>query len=406
LRGTFPSPYEVAPHRLAAVAAALRGGAEWADRIYLHADAVFMRHLLGGRPVVRSFHDFLYQEALLSAFSLPAALTIVPSEYLKRCIEASVGQTGARPLEPVRVIPNGVDVPARRPRARPPKGVAPRVPGDIVLVHPHRPDVRKGIAESLELVRELSRRRPAARVRLLVAKHVDEGVSEEASGHHALAMVMAQKLGVSRSIELFDWMPQARMPSLYAFADATLCIGNFIEAFGLVPLESVAAGTPAVCARAGALRELEGVPGLSFVPHGDIPAAADALEGALAQDRAQAQGALREKFDPERMKAAYVEAITGRLPRPRPGRRATRRCPESLEGHGTGLWRLAPWCHVEGSRIYNDYDYGYAEIPALAAVIRRRGGPGHGFARQAAAKAGVSSKEFDDAVRRGFLTRA
>jgi glycosyltransferase involved in cell wall biosynthesis len=406
LRGTFPAPYEVAPHRLAAVAAALRGGAEWADRVYLHADAVFMRHLLGDRPVVRSFHDFLYEEALLSAFSLPAALTIVPSEYLKRCIEVAVGQTGARPLEPVSVIPNGVAVPARRPRARPPAGVAPRVPGDMVLLHPHRPDARKGIREAIELVAELHRRRPKARVRLLVASHVDEKVSAEAASYRGAVMNMARKAGVAGPVEFFDWLPQDRMPSLYAFADATLCIGNFIEAFGLVALESVAAGTPALCARVGALREVEGVPGLCFVPHGDVPAAADALEEALAHGRPQAGGVLRERFDPERMKAAYVDAMTGRLPRPRLGRRPSRRGTEALEGNGMGLWQLTPWCHVEGIRIYNDYEYGYAEVPSLAALLRGRGGSGRGFARTAAERAGVSPTEFDDAVRRGSLMRA
>lgn len=406
LRGTFPSPYEVAPHRLAASADALRGGADWADRVYLHADALFMRHLLGCKPVVRSFHDFLYEEALLSAFSLPAALTIVPSEYLGRCIEASVGQTGARPLEPLRVIPNGVAVPERRPRARPPEGVAPRAPGDIVLLYPHRPDVRKGIAEAIKLVAELRRRRPKARVRLLVASHLDEQASERAPGDRGSILDLALAAGVTSSVEFHPWVRYERMGGVYAFADATLCIGSFIEAFGLVPLESIAAGTPAVCVRVGALRELEGVPGLHFVPYGDTPAAADALDSALAGGSVQAQVALRERFDPARMGAGYLEAITGRLPHPGSGTWDSRRRPGSLGGHVAGRWRLAPWCHVEGSRIYNDYEYGYAEIPSLAAVVRARGDSSPGFTRHAALRAGVLSATFDDAVRRGFLTRA
>ena len=283
LRGTFPSPYEVAPYRLAQTAAALKDAAGWADRIYLHADAVFMRHLLGDRPLVRALHDFVYEEALLSAFSLPAALTVVPSEYLRRCIEAAVRRTGARELEPVRVIPNGIELPARPPRPAPPTGVTRREPGDIILLYPHRPDPRKGIRESLDLVGELRHRRPKARVRLLVASHLDEKVSEEAASYRGAVMAMAREAGVAGSVEFHPWAPYKQMGRLYAFGDATLCIGNFIEAFGLVPLESAAAGTPAICARVCALLELEGLPGLHHVPYGDPPAAADAVGAALAR---------------------------------------------------------------------------------------------------------------------------
>lgn len=406
LRGTFPSPYEVAPHRLAQTISALSAAAGWADRAYLHADAVFTRHALRGIPVVRSFHDFLYEEALLSAFALPAALAVVPSEYLKRCIESSVSGFGAREMEPVLVIPNGVLVPQRSPAPKAPPGVRPRKQGEAVLLYPHRPDARKGIAESLKLLAELKRRRSKGRIRLLVASHVDEKVSDEAAAYRASVTGMARHAGVEDAVEFFGWLAPERMPSLYAFADATLCIGNFIEAFGLVPLESVVAGTPAVCARVGALRDLEGTPGMRFVPYGDMAAAVDAIESVLASemDSGLVREAVSARFNLEAMQERYVEAITGRLPASSsPKARAGVRPLEKLaQGRA---YRLAPWCHIESGRIYNDYEYGYGDFPSLVSLLGGPAGGGRSFTRRQAA--GVAAgREYESALQRGYIVAA
>ncbi|MSQ08508.1 MAG: glycosyltransferase [Dehalococcoidia bacterium] len=402
LRGTFPSPYEVAPHRLARTAAALADASGWADRAYLHADAVFMRHALGGTPVIRSFHDFLYEEALLSAFALPSALTIVPSEYLKRCIEVSVSGLGVREMETVMVVPNGVHVPARLPTPKPLPGIGPKRPGETVLLYPHRPDARKGIAECLKVLAELKRRRPKDRVRLLVASHVDEKVSDEAATYRGSVTKMALHSGVEDAVEFFGWLAPEQMPSLYAFADATLCIGSFIEAFGLVPLESAAAGTPAVCARVGALRDLEGTPGLSFVPYGDVPAATDAVEGALEarMDSRSVRKHIASRFSLTAMQDRYVEAITGRLATALKQRSGPAR-PDKRAGDKA--YRLAPWCHIEGRRIYNDYEYGYCEFPALLSLITGSAGSTRAFTQAQAESSSTAMRELETSLLRGYV---
>ncbi len=403
LSGTFPSPYEVAPYRLTETASALQVAAQWADRTYLHADAIFMRDILAGRPVIRSLHDFLYEEALLSAFTLPASLTIVPSDYLRRCIEASVRQNGSRTLGPVRVIPNGVEVPERPPRPVAPAGATPRSSGDIVLLYPHRPDIRKGIREALQVTAELKRRRPRARVRLLVAAHVDEGIEGAPKDYRAQVEVAAQEFGAERSVEFHAWLPEVRMGSLYAFGDVTLCIGRFIESFGLVPVESVVAGTPAVCTRVGALRELEGLPGLRHIPFGDIAAATDAVESCvdIQFNRMEAAREVNKRFSLAGMKQAYVEAITGPLHRPSPA------ASKPVISHD--LFELAPWCHVDGNRIYNDYEYGYADFKDLARFLAA-GKPGTtGEARfnpAQARRSGVKQADLDRALSRGLLVLA
>ena len=86
LRGVFPATHQVSPISLARTAGVLRRTADWADRVYLHADSVYLRHAIEGAQIVRSIHDYVYEEALVSTLSLPADTTVVPSDYLKRCV--------------------------------------------------------------------------------------------------------------------------------------------------------------------------------------------------------------------------------------------------------------------------------------------------------------------------------
>ena len=53
LKGAFPARYETAPHRLKNTWRALARASGRADRVYLHADAVYMRAALADRPVIR-----------------------------------------------------------------------------------------------------------------------------------------------------------------------------------------------------------------------------------------------------------------------------------------------------------------------------------------------------------------
>ncbi|MEX0763471.1 MAG: glycosyltransferase family 4 protein [Dehalococcoidia bacterium] len=357
LRGAFPSPYEVAPFMLSQTVVRLQEAAGWADRIYLHADAMFMRQVFGDAPLVRSLHDFVYEEALLSAFSLPAALTIVPSRYLEECIEASASAS-AGPTGPVRVVPNGIRRADNPVHPSPPQGVVPREPGDLVLLFPHRLDPRKGLIEALEITALLGSKRPDRRVRLLAPGYPAGASFDDSAASRDHVVAMARERGVESAVEVHGWVPHEQMASYYAFGDVTLCPGNFIEAFGLVPLESVAAGTPAICARVGAFRELEGFPGISHVAYGDVEAAADAVEAAIdgLLDEAVASAAIDERYSHRRMLDGYIEAITGPVATPE----------AALGSAGADGYVLAPWCHLEGDRIYNDYLYGYRDMPDLA----------------------------------------
>ncbi|MBI4219793.1 MAG: glycosyltransferase family 4 protein [Chloroflexi bacterium] len=398
LRGFFPDPYEAPPHQIADTARDLKPLVEWADRIYLHADIFHFRSLVPpGVPLIRSFHDFHYETALVSAFAYGADLTIVPSEYLRRCIRATVGESGLRALEPVEVIPNGIDLGVYRPggtRAAP-AGVAPRRPGELVLLHPHRPDPRKGIEQSLRVVLALRRQQPRRPVRLLVPRHVDAPSDPGIAAHYADVERLAHEIGVADSVEFHPWFGEPDMPALYRFADATLCLGNFIESFGLTVYESLACGSTVVAARVGALREAPEFADLYRVEFGDVAGATEAVAeaGRGMRDAEGARQLIGDRFGMDAMTKAYVAAIQDAVSRPQ--RDAAPVVPSS--------YGLAPWCHVAGNRIYNDYAYRHLELPGLASVVVLRAS---GWDLSTLAKEGVPEAEVQEAVRAGVLIRS
>ncbi len=362
LRGGFPAPFQTSPDRLASTWRLVAKTAIWADRAYLHADAFYFREALDGLPVVRSLHDFVYEEALVSAFSLPAERTIVPSNYMRSCVEATAGavvSTGE-----IVVIPNGVAAPNWPVEPQLPQGIRDRQPGDLILLHPHRLHVEKGIEESTKIAVDVQRRMPDRRVRLLAPGLASESSRDEADLGMDSIHESARKLGGEDLLELHAWLDLAAMPAYFAAGDITLCPGRFVESFGLVPLESVAAGTPAVCARVGGFREHEGLPGLRHFDFGDTQTAASIIVELAAGefDEAAAARDVASQFDMETMRQAYVDAICGPLA-----------STEHTAAPAGQSLRIAPWCHVSGERIYHDYLGRFARFPEITAAANESG---------------------------------
>lgn len=366
LRGSFPATHQVSPAALAQTSDLLRKAADWADRVYLHADAVYLRHALEGADIIRSIHDYVYEEALVSTLSLPANVTVVPSEYLKRVIEATVALSGRTSIEPVISIPNGVHVPESLPQPKLPDGVQAREENDLILLFPHRPEPTKGVREAISTVVEVQRLDPARNVRLLMPAYSSDSNLDEAAGSSQEILAMAEELGASDIVELHSWLSPGEMPGYYTAGDVTLCVGSFIESFGLVPVESVANGTPAVCTRVGALRQFVDVDGITLVPYGRIETAANAvLDATAATGEWLNSGAIQIKalFSRETMVSEFESVITRFLP----GDRA-------ILLAGNGRLELAPWCDVQEDRIYDDYAAASVQFPELTRALGSGGG--------------------------------
>jgi len=383
LRGAFPATHQVSPAALSQTFRAISDASAWADHVYLHADALYLRHALGSTDPVRSIHDLMYEEALLSVTTLEASATIVPSDYLKRCVEATSIMTGNELIEPVVTVPNGVEIPSSISPKLPPS-VGPRGDDDLILLCPHRPQESKGLVESIEVAIALRRELPERNVRLLVPAYSADSNFDEAANSLESLTAMIHEHGGSDIVELHEWISPENMPDYLAAGDVTLNLGRFLESFGLIPIESVAVGTPSVCARVGALREFCSVPGINLVPYGEIDQAVaavlDSLGNPLYLD--EIHTTLREKYSIEAMVDGYESVISS------PGK--SRRRPKIEQS----MLVLAPWCEIQDGRIWNDYTSEATESKEMVLELRRRGS--------------ISTSDFDpsvieNAVERGDL---
>ena len=418
LTGYFPDPWEVPPYQILQSSEAIAPVFDWAETVYLHADTFYLRNLIPeGLRVVRSFHDFHYETALISAFGFDADITIVPSDYLKRCIDATVGATPGRVTGPVVVVPNGIDLQAYRPRPGvTPRGVRERAESDLVLLWPHRPDPRKGIAEAIKITSELARMLPDRNVRLLVPRHVDATSSTETREFYDNAIQLATDRGVMDCLEFTPWWSGDETADAYSFADVTLCPGNFIESFSLVAYESLACGTPVIAARVGALRDLR-IPGVytfdwnlpDGAPIESLSLNGEGVNGVLISalgddiDTDTVRTILKENFSFEEMQRGYLTAITGDTPGA---------ADSSSESASTVRYTIAPWCMARSPWVYNDYEYRWTRRDKLAEfltigehrVLCERVGGRH-FTLEVAMEFGVTPEQVKQGLQDGMIIR-
>lgn len=123
-------------------------------------------------------------------------------------------------------------------------------------------------------------------------------------------------LGVEQAVIFTGWVNPERLPDLYF--DLDLAVSTFRnEGFGLVFLESMAAGTPVVSYNAGGVRDIlaEGVGGV-MVDGGPQEFAA-AVAGLLADDRQRFKAGraavqlVRDRFSAEAMGQRYGDFLAG-----------------------------------------------------------------------------------------------
>ncbi|HEX4362687.1 MAG TPA: glycosyltransferase family 4 protein [Pseudonocardia sp.] len=184
--------------------------------------------------------------------------------------------------------------------------------GAPLLLYFGRLEYEKGVHDLIAALPRIRRAHPGTR--LVIAGH----------GTHVDFLVeQARAHRVRRSVELVGHLSDRALAALVTAVDAVVLPSRY-EPFGMVALETAAAGAPLVASTAGGLGEVvrDGVTGLSFTP-GDVAGIAAAVRAVLddpaaAQTRARAARArLRTEFDWDEITAAtlgvYAGARRGRL---------------------------------------------------------------------------------------------
>lgn len=276
--------------------------------------------LLGDRPVVVHFHGPWSAESRTEGASALAA-------GLKYWVEDAVYRRGARfivlshafagllaerhavPTDRIRVIPGGVDTTRFAPGMSPAEARA-RLgwPTDRPIALVVRRLVKRMGLEDLISAVELAR---AAVPDLLLVIAGTGPLAEELEQRAAA--------GAARNIRFAGFLPDDLLPLAFRAADLSVVPSVALEGFGLIVLESLAAGTPVLVTRVGGLPET--VAGLSEAcvvrepgPLGLAVALTDAVRG--RQPLPPAEDCLRhvrQRFDWQviaaRVGAVYAEVL-------------------------------------------------------------------------------------------------
>lgn len=251
--------------------------------------------VLDGRPLVIHFHGPWASEAaregagrlgtgmrraLERAVYRRGALSITLSRAFARVLESGYGV----PAELIRVVPGGVDL---SPFADLPGSDAARSalgwPGDRPIVLAVRRLVRRMGLEDLIAAADLVRRSQRDVLLLIAGSGALRGDLE--------ALIAGRGLG--DHVRLLGRLPDTQLPLAYRAADLTVVPTVALEGFGLIVVESLAAGTPALVTPVGGLPEVVAglSPGLVIEATGPAPLAdalLRALRGELELPRAEA----------------------------------------------------------------------------------------------------------------------
>lgn len=363
----FPQPYAISPADLGLIAEQVGRHLETADRFYIHDGEFLLPDVYAEIPTVVSFRDNVYPESVLGSFIDKADEIICVSPYSAEVVNSTAGRFFPGLQDRIHLVNNGIDFELFKPvdteQLANKLGVNPQV--DTILLHPHRPEPGKGLPETIRVVEQLVHRFGKRQIKVLVPEWIETMVAaDEESFYHQMNHLM-DDLGVRENFTFIPWLSQAEMPALYSLGKATLCLGNFVEAFGNVAYESLACGTPSVVARVGVHRTMLPDNLIDKVDFGDIDEAAVCVlsileEGKINQSEVLAY--LKEQMNFQQQVTRYSEVITQCEKRPK-------LCFSVPHYSNDQPYTLAPWCYLVDERIYHDFHQGYETDLALTTLL-------------------------------------
>jgi glycosyltransferase involved in cell wall biosynthesis len=349
----FPQPYAISGADLGWMTETLSIALAEADRFYIHDGEWLLPDLYNHLPTVVSFRDNIYPESVLGTFIGKPDDVICVSPYSKSVIEATVGRFFPQLRERMWLVYNGIDFNEFSPRdpsvLAQELGVQPDE--ELILLHPHRPERGKGLPETIRVTAELVHRHHISNLKVLIPEWIDEMVSPAESAFYQEMMQLMDELAVRDRFRFFPWLSNARMPELYSLGDVTLSLGNIVEAFGNVAYESLACHTPSLVSRVGVHRTLLPEDLIYKVPFGDVSAAAEqvlAIHKGQTLPWDEVDAFLRKTMDFDRQVNAYAEIIVNSEKRARLEFSRAKMTEDQA-------FCLAPWCYLQGERLYHDF---------------------------------------------------
>jgi glycosyltransferase involved in cell wall biosynthesis len=396
----FPQPYEIPAYSLAEIIQTVGDHLAGADRFYMHDGELLAPFIYRGVPTVISLRDNVYPETILGSFLFAADRLIAIAEYSRQVYLHTAGRFLPELAERSLTINNGLDFSLFRP------GEAGReirelvgadLAGRFVVLHPHRPEPSKGLAQTLAVAELLVRRHGCAELLVLVPRWAEEKLSPEVRAFYDAFEAELAARGLREHFALHPWVPQRLMPDYYRLGKLTLVLGSFVEAFGNVAYESLACGVPAVVARVATHRSLLPDELLDKVHYDDNEAAAAAAAAIWRAGRGTPPATmayLRRHFEIEDQLQAYADTILGA--------RAVGPAPTKVKPLGPQTRHvLPPWCYAWGDgMVFHDFRARHEPMPELSALVAAYP---EGFDTAQAAEYGVPAEALAEWRRDGYL---
>ncbi len=364
----FPQPYAVSGGELALIVQDVADALEHADRFYIHDGEFLLPEVYRDIPTIVSLRDNIYPETVLGSFIGKYDDLICVSPYSAEVVFSSVGRFYPNLHKRLHQINNGIDFEQFKPVDSLPLaqelGIDPE--NQTILLHPHRPDPGKGLPETIKVASSLVHEFGRSDLLVLVPEWIKSMVSKEEQDYYYQMMMLMEDLDIRQHFKFIPWLPAARMPELFSLGQATLCLGNIVEAFGNVAYESLACGTPSVVSKVGVHRTLLPDALIAKVDFGDISSAVERLREILRSGRevsAETMDYLYRNLDFAGQMGGYAQTITSASKKKPMLFQAPEKDPETK-------FRLAPWCYFKGDHIYHDFHGRFENAAELHALLK------------------------------------
>ena len=151
------------------------------------------------------------------------------------------------PWRKIHIIPGGVDLTRFQPNlSRQEARTQLNWPQDrVILFTPRRLVNRMGLDKLLTAVAKIKSIIPDVWLAIAGKGPIKAALEQQAS-----------ELGLNDSVKFLGFLPDNQLPLAYQAADLTIMPSQSLEGFGLVLLESLACGTPALCTPVGGMPEV------------------------------------------------------------------------------------------------------------------------------------------------------
>jgi glycosyltransferase involved in cell wall biosynthesis len=353
----FPQPYAISPLELTRISRIIQSELEGKDRFYIHDGELLLPGVYSQVPTITSFRDNVYPESIIGTFIGQADEIICVSPYSADVIRYSAGSVLKSLNERIHIVLNGID----------PEEFHPADPASIIeflgldssshrfLLHPHRPELSKGLKNTLDILEILVKRFGHKDLVLLSPNWLPEMTGELENLFKRDILAYIDRLGLTNHVIFHEWLKQDQLASYYSLGLLTFSVGSNPEAFGNVAYESLACGTPSVVARVGTHRTQLPDNLICKTEYDNPDVAALVCDNILRNSIRVTQSKrlnVLSILNIEKQLFWYADIIL----------HANKRKQMQMTTHmigGGNDYQLAPWCDLTSRGIFNDYSGKY-----------------------------------------------